>query len=155
MAEFDPAFSTAFSVSFGGGIVSWSSVRDAVKTRLDTISGLSGRDTLPETLPDKDTATVLPGDGLFIEPVTHAGKWQCRFDIMVRCVRGKMKDSQDALDAYIDPFTANSIIAAVYADRTLGGAVDDVKCLGVSGYRGVDNSVGVQADVQFLAYFSS
>jgi hypothetical protein len=134
--------------------MSWVGVRDGVKTRLDTISGLSARDTMPETLPDKDTATVLPGDGNFIEPSSHGTLWKARFVIMVRCVRSKLKDSQDALDVYINPTGASSVIAAVYGDRTLGGVVDDVKCLGVAGYRGVDNTVGVQADVQFEAYFN-
>lgn len=129
--------------------MSWKTIRDGAKTRLDTISGLSARDTAPASLPDKDTATVLPGEPL-IEPAGHRNKVFVRFGVYVRCVRGKLQDSQDALDDYLWPTGASSVKAA-FEHTTLSGTVDDVEFVNVSNYGGIEGTQGVGATVNFLA----
>ena len=130
--------------------MTWKTIRDGVKTRLDTISGLSARDTAPASLPDKDTATVLPGEPV-IAPAGHNGFMKVMFSVFVRCNRGKITDSQDALDDYITTTGASSIVQAIHGDRTLSGTVDDVRFVNVRGYGGVEGSQGVQAFIDFEA----
>lgn len=134
--------------------MSWATIRDGVKTRLDTISGLSARDTIPDSLPDKDTATVMPSPAV-LSPTGHATKTAVSLFVLIRCVRGRLRDSQDALDAYIWPTGTNSIIAAVYADRTLSGTVDDIRWTGTDSYTPVEGTTGVQANVNFIAFVSA
>lgn len=43
--------------------------------------------------------------------------------------------SQDVLDDYLEPDGPLSVKAAIEADRTLGGLVDDLHCYSQSGYR--------------------
>lgn len=130
--------------------MSWVTIRDGVKTRLDTISGLSARDTAPSTLPDRDTATVLPGDPLIL-PSGHHNKVDINFVVLVRCNRGKLKDSQDALDVYLWPAGSGSIVAALEGGSTLSSTVDDVRFTGVTAYGGIEGTEAVQAQVNFTA----
>jgi hypothetical protein len=68
----------------------------------------------------------------------------------VRCFRGRGTDAQDALDAYLWPSGDNSIIAAVYADATLGGEVDDTEFASVGAHGAVADKPGAfQAEVNF------
>lgn len=128
--------------------MSWATIRDGMKTRLDTISGLSARDTAPDSLPERDTATVLPGEPL-ISPSGHRGKVEVNIIVRVRCSRGKVRDSQDALDPYLWPTGTKSIIAAVDGGPTLNAAVDACQFVTVQNYGGIEGSAAVQADVVF------
>ncbi len=130
--------------------MTWGAIRDGFKTRLDTISGLSARDVMPDTLPDRDTATVLPGNPL-LTSAAHGGKVEVNTRILVRCNRGKLNDSQDALDTFLWPTGANSIIAAVAGDLTLDGSVDDTRFVSVSAYSGEDDTHAVRAEVNFVS----
>ena len=126
----------------------WAEIRDGMKTRLATISGLSNYDVMPKTLPDKDSAVVLYGDPL-VSPSAHGSKVNVNLKVVVRCMRGDLKDAQDAIDAYLWSVGTNSIVAAVYAGRTLGGAVDDTQWLS-TGSVGMLDDGAVQAEINFL-----
>lgn len=133
----------------------WDSIRDGVKTRLDSIANLSPRDTMPDSLPDKDTATVLPGNPV-IEPAGHHSKYFVNFRVLVRVTRGKIRDAQERLDALIWPLGASSVQAAIEGDRTLGSTVDTVKFLNVTGYGGEEDRNDIaRAEVNFQAIITA
>jgi hypothetical protein len=129
--------------------MTWSTIRDGFKARLATIDGLTAHDVMPESLPDKDVAVVLSGEPLF-EPQSSSGLISVNVRVVVRCFRGRGTDAQDALDAYLWPSGDNSIIAAVYADATLGGEVDDTEFASVGAHGAVADKPGAfQAEVNF------
>ena len=129
--------------------MTWATIRDGFKTRLATIDGLTAHDVMPDSLPDKDVAVVLPGEPLF-EPQSTDGLLSVNLRVVVRCFRGRGTDAQDALDAYLWPSGDKSVVAAVYADATLDGAVDDTQFTFVGAYGAVQDKPGAfQADVNF------
>ncbi len=125
---------------------SWPALRDAFQTRLKTISGLSAHDVMPKTASDKDFAVVLYGEPL-VAPSGHAGKVDVLVRIVVRCFRGPLPDAQNAIDQYLWPSGASSIVAAIYADRTLGGIVDDTQWVNTGTIGVVDDAM--QAEINF------
>lgn len=133
--------------------MSWLTIRSGMETRLNTISGLKARRSMAATLPDKDVAVVLPGEPL-LAPDGHRGMQSVNIRVVVRCKRGDIEDAQAALDAYIWPSGASSVIVAVEAEPTLGGAVPSgVYFTGVvSQYGASEGEAGAfQADVNFRA----
>lgn len=134
--------------------MTWVAVRDGVKARLDTIAGLSAHDTMPSTLPDRDIAAVLPANPL-IEPDGHVGGAFVNFRVFVRCSRGNLKDSQDALDPYLWPTGAKSIVAAVLGAPGLPvsgtNSVHDTRFTGVIAYAGEESGFAVSAEVVFTS----
>jgi len=129
--------------------VTWATIRDGFKTRLATIDGLTAHDVMPDSLPDKDVAVVLPGEPLF-EPQSADGLFSVNVRVVVRCFRGRSTDAQEALDAYLWPVGEKSVVAAVYGDATLDGAVDDTQFTFVGAYGAVQDKPGAfQADVNF------
>lgn len=151
------AFGGAFGAAFNGGVaVSWATIRDEMQTAIDAISGLSVYDVMPDTIPNKNAAVVLPGSPL-LEPSGHRNKYDVNIRVVVRASRASAKDAQAALDDYMWPTGAASIIAAVEAMPTLGGAVDHVQFLRIDNYGTVDSTVQsvFQADVMFRAKVSA
>lgn len=131
--------------------MTWAAIRDGMKTRLATISGLVPYDVFPDKSPDGDIAMVLPGQPL-IEPSAHGGFYDVRMRVLARCQRATASDAQAALDPYLWPSGASSIIAAVYGDPTLGGVVDGCQFETVENYNAVENSPHEwQADIYFKA----
>ena len=129
--------------------MTWATIRDGFKARLATIDSLTAHDVMPDSLPDKDVAVVLPGEPLF-EPQSFDGLISVNVRVVVRCFRGRGTDAQDALDAYLWPSGAKSVVAAVYADATLDGKVDDMQFTFVGAYGAVQDKPGAfQADVYF------
>ncbi len=135
--------------------MSWATIRDGMKTRLDTISGLKAHDVLPSVMPDANVAVVLPGEPL-LEPSGHAGMVDVNIRVVVRCSRATVQDAQNALDAYVWPSGTNSIQAAVEGGPQLGGAVDDCRFVRVAAYGTVEDAGtqtktagAMQADVMF------
>jgi hypothetical protein len=96
-----------------------SALRDAIETRLATISGLNTYDTVPDN-PVIPFATVLP-TGIEYDAGMSDGAHTWRFGILVAVHRASESTAQDALDAYCDPTGTRSIRAAINGDRTLGG----------------------------------
>jgi hypothetical protein len=133
--------------------LTWATIRDGMKTRLDTISGLTVHDVFPGVLPDKDVAVILPGEPL-LEPSGHGSMYDVNIRVVVR-VKRTVKDAQALLDDYVWPSGAKSVIAAVQAGSTLGGAVDGVVDVRVSGYGTVEDANTWQAEIQFRARVST
>ena len=95
-------------------------VRDGLKTRLETISGLHVYSRWPNTL-------VVPAAIIKRAPgsqpyTTFSGNSSLRFEVKaVTSLAGNVERAQDALDAYIDHSGASSIKAAIEGDETLDG----------------------------------
>jgi len=125
----------------------WIEIRDGMKTRLATISGLVEHDTMPKTVPDKDVAIVLYGEPL-VAPAGHGTLVAVGVRVVVRVSRGDLKDAQEAIDAYLWPTGAKSIVAAVAGDRTLGGKVQETQWR-ETGAIGTTEDGSMQGEVSF------
>ena len=102
-------------------------IRDGIETRLKTITGLQVYDHEP------DATTVTPAASISLAGVTYnetfegastAGDRTYRWVITLR-LSGLIPEEQwQELDSYIAPTGSKSILAAIDADDTLGGAVE-------------------------------
>lgn len=135
--------------------MSWATIRAGMRLTIDNATtDLVVHDRMPSTLPEKNVAVVLPGEPLYA-PSGHRGAVDVNIRVVVRCTRAEPEDAQAALDAYIWPTGANSIVAAVEALPNLGGTVEVCQFMRVQGY-GQSGDAGAnagafQADVIFKA----
>ena len=102
-------------------------IRDGIKTRLDTISGLEVLNHEP------DATTITPSASIRLESLTRnetfegastPGDRTYRWVITLRLAGAIPGEQWEALDDYLAPTGSNSILAAIDGDDTLGGAVD-------------------------------
>lgn len=104
------------------------SIRDGLKTRLATVSGLRTYDTAPDK-PEVPAAVVLPDDPFInYHEAMNAGLAILNFRVIVVVNRATVERAQDALDGYLSSGTgeSSSLIDAIEADGTLGGNAADV-----------------------------
>ncbi len=121
-----------------------SQVRDGLKTRLLTISGLRAYDLIPDTV---TPPAAVVGQLDFTFDIDNArGLDQAQVDVLVIVQRFSERSGQDLLDAYLAGSGAGSIKAAIEGDRTLGGAVNTLRVTGAEA--GTYESQGVE----FLSY---
>lgn len=107
-----------------------SSIRDGLKTRLATITGLRAYDLVPNDV-QAVAAVVEPASGTY--HTSFAPAHTLRFVIRVVVpITGGIEKAQDLLDPYLDDAGSTSIRVAIEGDGTLGGVVDD---LVVQGWR--------------------
>lgn len=99
-----------------------SAIRDAIQTRLQTISGLRAFDLVNGKIPTP-CAMVLPISYEKDHPA--GGAWTFLIDVYVSA--NSLRAGQDELDGFL-PGGANDIQAAIAADADLGGTVDDAVC---------------------------
>lgn len=106
-------------------------VRTAIATALRVIPGLQASPYMLAN-PTPPAAHVLRGDILYDQAMqggTHI--WTMRVQVFVSLVSDI--GGQMLLDEYLSPDGARSVKAAVEADRTLGGIVDDLHVTTASG----------------------
>lgn len=104
-----------------------SQVRDGLKTRLQTISGLRVFDTIPEN-PQPPAAIVGQLDMNF--DIDNArGLDLATVEVYLLVQRMDVRSGQDKLDAYLAGTGAGSVKAAIEGDRTLGGACSTLRVL--------------------------
>lgn len=121
-----------------------SQVRDGLKTRLQTITGLRVYDLIPE-IPTPPCAVVGQLDFTF--DIDNArGLDQANVDIYVIVQRFSERAGQDKLDAYLAGSGSSSIKTAIEGDRTLGGTVNTLRVTGAE-----SGTYGSQ-DNLFLSY---
>jgi hypothetical protein len=102
-----------------------SQVKDGLKTRIETISGLRAFDYQPDQVnppfafPTLDTIT-------YHQTGMASGGVVMNFTITLVVNRAVERTAQDALDQYMSFSGAQSLRAAIEADRTLGGVCDDL-----------------------------
>ena len=94
-------------------------LRDELKVRLATISGLHAHDIWPEPVVTP-AAIVLP-ETVGVD-ATFSGEQFDTFGIVVIVQASNMRIAQDALDPYISRSGAPSIQAALEGDKALAGA---------------------------------
>jgi hypothetical protein len=121
-----------------------STIRDGLKTRLATISGLRAHDTIPDN-PSPPFAVVVPGSITF-DSAFARGLDEYEFSVLVVVSRVSERVGQDLLDGYCNPSGATSIKAAIEGDRTLAGAATDLRVTQMRNYQAL--TIG---EVQYLA----
>lgn len=121
-----------------------SQVRDGLKTRLLTISGLRAYDLIPDTV---TPPAAVVGQLDFTFDIDNArGLDQAQVDVLVIVQRFSERSGQDLLDLYLSGSGNSSIKAAIEGDRTLGGAVNTLRVTAAEA--GTYESQGVE----FLSY---
>jgi len=100
-------------------------IRDALKTRVATISALNVYDTMPENV-NVPAAIVYPSPGTFLTHQTMDGAADLEFAVIVLVSAGVDDLAQDELDGYLAGSGATSIKAAIEADPRLGNTVENV-----------------------------
>lgn len=121
-----------------------SQVRDALKTRLQTISGLRVYEVIPEPI---TPPCAIVGQLDFTFDIDNArGLDQANVDIYVIVQRFSERAGQDKLDGYLAGTGATSIKAAIEGDRTLGGTCQTLRVIGA------ESGTYDSQSVTFLSY---
>ncbi|HEY7824563.1 MAG TPA: hypothetical protein VIG24_17105 [Acidimicrobiia bacterium] len=105
-------------------------LRDGLAARLQTISGLRVSDVMVDA-PRPPQAVVAP---LRVDYDLNArrGADTYQFVVTVMVSRADSRSAQDQLDAYV--VGANSVKAAIEADRTLGGKANTCRVIEMRNY---------------------
>ena len=126
-------------------------IRDAIKTQLQTISGLRGYDTM-STVVNVPAAVVNPGSPLVIYDQAFDGTDKLNFIVVVLVGKANDRAAQDALDAYLTNAGPSSVKAAI--EGTLGGLVVDCTVTTATNYGvytvGTVDYLGVRFNVEVL-----
>jgi hypothetical protein len=121
-----------------------SQVRDGLKTRLQTISGLRVYEIIPEPI---TPPCAVVGQLDFTFDIDNArGLDQANVDIYVIVQRFSERAGQDKLDGYLAGTGATSIKAAIEGDRTLGGTCQTLRVIGA------ESGTYDSQSVTFLSY---
>lgn len=94
-------------------------LRDALETRLETISGLEVVDHSPDGFSVAPVAIIHPPGSR--QRQTFSGAYLYRFEIELRLAGVVPGDVWAALDSYMAPTGSSSIEAAIDGDKTLAG----------------------------------
>jgi hypothetical protein len=121
-----------------------SQVRDGLKTRLQTITGLRVYEVIPEPL---TPPCAVVGQLDFTFDIDNArGLDQANVDIYVIVQRFSERAGQDKLDGYLAGTGATSIKTAIEGDRTLGGTCQTLRVVGA------ESGTYDSQSVTFLSY---
>lgn len=104
-------------------MASFSTIRDQIKARLDTIPGLSTYDLIPTSV-NVPAALVGPETGTFLsfDTTMSRGSDDLQFKIVLVVQTADDTLAQDALDVYLAGSGASSVKATV--DGNLGGTAN-------------------------------
>lgn len=115
-------------------MASVSAIRDGLRDRLTTIPGLRAHDTIPGNI-NPPAALIslarLTYDRTFDEAVDRMDEYE--FAVRVYVAPAADAQSQERLDEFLAPTGGASVKAAIEADGTLGGVVDDSRVTEVTG----------------------
>lgn len=125
-----------------------STVRDNMKTALQSVSGLRVLDTLPDSanIPTNGALAVVGMLDMTYDFTLNRGFDSATLSVLV--IVGRMSESaaQDRLDGYLQSSGATSIKTAIEADKTLGGAVQTLRVT-----QAVSGTITV-ANIDYLSY---
>ena len=102
-----------------------SQVKDGLKVRIETISGLRAFDYQPDQVNPPFAFPTL-NEIRYHQTGMGTGGVVMDFTITIVVGRASERTAQDELDKYTAFSGAQSIRAAIEADRTLGGVADDL-----------------------------
>ena len=109
------------------------SIRDGLKTRLETISGLTASEYVPDyTVPP--IALVAPLNSLNYDSTMARGADTYEIPVILYISRIDAQTSQDEVDSYLASSGSNSVKAAIEGDTTLGGAAMSVRVISATDY---------------------
>lgn len=99
-------------------------VMQGIEGRLDTISGLQVRDVIPDQVNPPQAFVGIPPIPQYHSSMSR-GVFTIEPTVTVLVSAALDRTGQLSLADYVNPTGGNSVIAAVEADKTLGGIVDD------------------------------
>ena len=114
-------------------MASFSSIRAGLKTNLETISGLTVYDYVPDFL-EPPIAIIAPLNTLNYDSTMARGADTYEVPVILYISRIDAETSQDTVDSYLVASGANSVKAAIESDPTLGGAAMSVRVISASDY---------------------
>ena len=109
------------------------SIRDGLKTNLETISGLTAYEYVPDWI-EPPIALVAPINSLNYDSTMARGADTYEIPVIVYISRVDAQLSQDTVDGYLASTGATSVKAAIESDPTLGGAAMSVRVISASDY---------------------
>jgi len=135
-------------------MASLSSIREGLKTRLATISGLSIYSFVPDSI-EPPTAVVGVMDRIQYDSTMQRGVDRYEIPVYLYVSRVDAQDSQETLDSFLVSSGSSSVKAQIESDTTLSGQAQSVRVLTASNY-GVYNInnidyLGVEFIVEVLA----
>lgn len=99
-----------------------SALRDGLKTRLSTISGLRAYDTIPGDI--RPPAAVVRVESINYSSSMGGLTHEVTFNVLLLVSTVLNSTSQDTLDGYLNPSGSTSVLAAIDAGFDLGGICD-------------------------------
>ncbi len=122
-------------------------IRDAIKTALETITGLRAYDTVPDTVNELPVAWVIPRSGSY--DYTVGNNMVMQFEVTVLVSRqGSISEAQDKLDGYILPTGSGSVKAVVDA-AILSTHAQAIRVTDFREYGGLEFGGAIYAGVKF------
>jgi len=106
-------------------------IRDGLKTRLVTITGLNAHARWPDQI-NAPAALVQATTGTYDEDFEEGLIYRFAVILCAAAAQRGFDSAQSNIDQYIVPTGSKSIKAAIEGDKTLGGKADSVR---VTGYR--------------------
>ena len=109
------------------------SIRDGLKTNLETISGLTAYEYVPDWI-EPPIALVAPINSLNYDSTMARGADTYEIPVIVYISRIDAQTAQDEVDGYLASTGATSVKAAIESDPTLGGAAMSVRVISATDY---------------------
>lgn len=99
-------------------------IRQGAADLLDAVDGLRGYSTIPGQFSPPAAIVGMPTR----QPMETFQRGTDRWDLTVYVVVARQADAQSekTIEAFLNPAGSSSVRAAIYADKTLGGAVNDI-----------------------------
>jgi hypothetical protein len=114
-------------------MATFSAIRSGLKTRLETVSGLTVYDYVPDFI-DPPTALIAPFNTLNFDSTMQRGSDTYEIPVIVYVSKVDAETGQDSIDSYLAASGSNSIKAAIEGDTTLGGAAMSVRVVSATEY---------------------
>ena len=122
-------------------MATFSSIRDGLKTRLATISGVTVYDTVPDFL-DPPAIIIAPFNTLNFDTTMARGADTYEIPVILYIQRVNAASAQDSLDAFLASSGGSSVKAAIEGDLTLGGAALSARVVSATDYGEYEVSQG-------------
>ncbi len=129
-------------------------IRQGIQTNLKTINGLRCYDVWPDQL-NCPAAIVRPVQGDFHQTAGDDPRILFEVTMLVAPIEQGFVRGQNKLDAYLGESGADSVKAAIEADSTLNGTVEDVivrrwRDYGPMEVAGIGEYIGVKFDLEVV-----